>query len=175
MESTSLILRFRNLIISTIPLIIIILSIISTDVIIGQSITTESGFWQDKYYQEGKKLDKNKVESLLIIDSEAHSLWSKAKKQQAVSNISFIAQTGFFIWQIAGNPIGKDCGNSEFGLSEALPYIGIFGTGMMGLLNALASKRNKKAALAIYNKGEGHCTSWRITPSITGLTVTFKF
>lgn len=132
----------------------------------AQEITMFAGIFDDKYYQDDKRIKKKELTALLEKDIVAFDHWEKAKTFNALAQIALASEIGFFIWEMADTNNQKNDTATVIGVSGSLAAVIVF---------SILSHSQKKNAILKYNQGLDNSNAFSIKPSKNGLGVVMQF
>ena len=131
-----------------------------------QEITMFTGFFDNQYYQDDKKIKKKELTALLEKDIVALNHWEKAKTFNTLAQIALASEIGFFVWEIV------DTNNTK---NDTATKIGISGSFAAVIVFSILSHSQKKNAILKYNQGLDNSNAFSIKPSKNGLGVVMQF
>src|SRR5690554_3102022 len=132
----------------------------------AQEITMFTGFFDNQYYQDDKKINKKELTALLEKDVVAFNHWEKAKTFNTLAQIALATEIGFFVWEIADTNNTKNDTAIKIGVSGSLAAVIVF---------SILSHSQKKNAILKYNQGLDNSNAFSIKPSKNGLGVVMQF
>ncbi len=132
----------------------------------AQEVTMFPGFLGTKYYQDDTRIDSKELKSILYQDAAAKKYLDKSDGQYTGALVAFGAEVGFLIWQLSR------ASNHE---SQTVPFVGVLVSGVVSIVLSLSSNSNKKKAILAFNKSLDSDTSFRLSPSKSGLGIALNF
>ncbi|WP_299535217.1 hypothetical protein [Ulvibacterium sp.] len=134
----------------------------------AQEITSFSGMWGEKFYQDKEPLTWKEIDAIMKENQASALHWQKSKKNMVGALIAGTANFGSAIWLI-----------SNLDDNEPLtgPIIAVAGTGIISSIFFHSATKNKKMAILEYNDSLGKKTSLYLTPTSNenGVGLALKF
>ena len=160
----------------TISLLAVLIGFLPISSIDGQEISVKPGFWNVKYYQDDRLIDKRDVESIMKSNEESSIAWKKSKSMRTASWIALGVNAGFLTWIIVGNNNNKKASyTNDKKTYLAVPVVGYIFTTFVYLGFRASTKRLKGKAIMLYNEGldSDSYIKMNVTPNEAGIVIVF--